>query len=545
MEQNLIESFRARTQATPNRAYLRYFSDGAWRDLSYGRALARVEEIAGGLAALGVRSGDRVAILAGARPEWALADLGTLAAGAVAIGIDPLLSAREIAYALDNAEARVAFVEDRRHADRLAPVRHRVPVLERVVVLEGEAPDAAGHLTLAELEALAPTEQGADRLERQSRRTLEAPAAICFTRGTTGASRAVVLTHGNIIGTLRAAVGALGAALDGVETVVCAGAPKHVLGRVFGHLAALHLGRTAGFARGRDTLAEDLAALGADALIAVPRQLERLRDRIGDGSVAATLGERLSLIVSCGDALAPGLGRYFEDAGIAVFESWGLAETAGPITLSRTGARRAGTVGRPLPGIEVRVAGDGELLVHGPGVCAGYHRDPEGSEDALDANGFLRTGDVGYIDDHGYVHLTGRRRDLIVTADGRAVAPQKLEQLLRERPFIASALAFGHERPFVVALLTVDREAIGSWHPELRDRPIGDPALHALLEAEVRRVNDRLPRPERIRAFRLLEDREIGADVSTPRRLRRRETEARYRKLLDAIYAAEQVASRA
>ncbi|HEX6939097.1 MAG TPA: AMP-dependent synthetase/ligase [Longimicrobiales bacterium] len=541
--ENLIQLLRARAVERPDRVLLRFHRDGTWRDWSYGLVLHRVEAIAGGLEVLGVRPGDRAAIVSGARPEWWLAELGGLAAGAVVLGIDARLPAEEVTCILDHVEARVAFVEDRNQAARLAAVRHRVPQLAHVVVLDAEAPDDAGVLSLAALESLPAPGQGAVRLDRTARRPREAPATICYTGGTTGLPKGALLTHGNVIGALAAVARAFAGALRPVERVLCPVPPSRALGRVCGEYAALFLGRTLTFGRGVDRLLEDAGALGPDALVAAPRILERIRDGVGARPPRDALGGRLSVIFCGGAPLDPALARFYEADGIRVFDGWGLAETAGPVTANRPDASRPGSAGRPLPGIEVRVAPDGELLVHGPNVFSSYFRDPERTAEAFDEHGFLRTGDIGHIDDDGFVFVTGRKNELIVNADGRSVAPQKIEQLLRERPFIAHALAYGDRRPFIVALLAIDREAVAAWHPELTDRPVGDPALHAIVEEEVRRVNDRLPESERIRAFRLLDGADSGG-LAVLRRLRRPEAEARFRPLLDELYIAEQVASR-
>lgn len=541
--ENLIQLLRERAVDQPDRVLLRFYRDGAWRDWTYGRVLHRVEAIAGGLEVLGVRPGDRAAILSGARPEWILADLGAMAAGAVVLGIDPELPEEEMACILNHVDARVAFVEDRDAAARVEGLRHRAPNLEHVILLEGEAPGHLTLLSLAALESLPAPGQGAIRLDRTARRAREAPATICYTAGTTGLPKGALLTHGNLIGALAASARAFADALQPIEQVLCPIAPSHVLGRVCGEFAALFLGRTLALGRAGDTILEDAAALQPDAIVTSPRLLERIRERLGDRPSRERLGGRLTAIFCGGAPLDPEVARFFEADGIRVFDGWGMAETAGPVTANRPGAARAGSVGRPLPGIEVRVAADGELLVHGPNVFSCYYRDPDRSAEAFDEHGFLRTGDVGRIDEDGFVYVTGRKSDLIVSADGRLVAPQKIEQLLHERPFIAHALAYGDRRPFMVAILTIDRDAIAAWHPELTDRPIGDPELHALVEEEVRRVNDRLPEPERIRAFRLLDGDETGG-LAVLRRLRRPEAVARFRPIIDELYVAEQVASR-
>src|SRR5690606_30280002 len=227
--ENLIQLLRERAVDQPDRVLLRFFRDGAWRDWTYGRVLHRVEAIAGGLEMLGVRPGDRAAILSGARPEWILADLGSMAAGAVVLGIDPELPEEETACILDHVEARVAFVEDWETAMRITGTRHRAPTLEHVILLEGEATGDPAVLSLQALESLAAPGRGAIRLDRTARRAREAPATICYTAGTTGLPKGALLTHGNLIGALAASARAFADALRPIEQVLCPVAPSSVL----------------------------------------------------------------------------------------------------------------------------------------------------------------------------------------------------------------------------------------------------------------------------------------------------------------------------
>lgn len=240
------------------------------------------------------------------------------------------------------------------------------------------------------------------------------------------------------------------------------------------------------------------------------------------------------------------MGRFFDALGIVVSEGWGRSETTAAATANPPMAPRLGSVGRPLPGVEVKVGPDGELRVRGVNVFAGYHRNAQATAAALDADGFVRTGDLGRIDADGFVYLTGRAVELLVTADGGTVAPQRLESMLRERPFIADALVHGDRRPYLVALLTVDRKALALAHPSLAHRRVEDLGLRRLLEAEVRLINLRLPAAERIRDFRILpQDFSVEAgELSFTLRPRRRVIEERHRILLESMYVREAVVSR-
>lgn len=590
---NLIQVLQSRLHEQPSRPILRFHRDGAWREWSYAEVGRRVGAVAGGLDVLGVRPGDRVGVVSEARPEWLLADLGALAAGAVVVALHARLPAHEIGAALDHSDARVVFVEDRLVAARLASVRHRIPQLEQVILLEGEAPDDLGLLSLAALESLASPGRGEERVRMAAAMPAASPCAIAYDTGDE-LVRGAVLTHRNVMGTLRALRSAYGAALAPVETTMSCLPPAHLRERVLGWYLPLFLGKTLACGRGPERILEDLAAVRPGYLVAVPRLLELLHGRlqleqeaspglrrrvlsralelgrvrgrlvrarrvvptalarrwaVADRLVLSRLRDRLGglSVIACGGApLSSAVARFYDALGIVLSEGWGRSETTAVATFNPTSAARFGSAGRPLPGVEVDVAPDGELRIRGVNVFAGYHRDPEATASVIDGDGFVRTGDLGRVDADGFVHVVGRAADRIVTSDGRSVAPQWVESRLRERPLIADALVYGDRRPFLVALLTLDRVALALAHPSLADRGVDDAALRRLVEAELRLVNIGLPAGDRIRDFRILSEAfsiEAG-ELSFALRPRRRVIAERYRVLLESMYVREAVVSR-
>ncbi len=540
------------------------------------RALAR------GMLALGLVPGQRVAILSENRPEWALADLGSLAAGCQVVSVFATLPDDEMAFIVRHAACRLAFVESPTLAARVLALRACLPALEQVVVLEGQPPAGEGVSSLTDLAARGAEEEPLPGLEA----TADEPAVVIYTSGTTGEPKGVVLTHRNILGTLEAVTAAFGD-ISSLRLNLSFLPLAHALERIAGHFLPLVQGNTIAYARSLDTVAEDFRAVRPDFAVAVPRVFEKVHARIltqvrgrpaparalfrwavGVGverssrlergqpvppslaaryavadllvfrAIRARLGGRLRLFVSGGAPLAADIARFFHAAGILVCEGWGATETSAPSTWNTPAAYRFGSVGRPLPGVEVRLAGDGELQVRGVNVFPGYLDNPQANAEAFTPDGFWRSGDIGRVDEEGFYYITDRKKELIITAGGKNIAPQKLENLLRQRPLISHCLVHGDRRPYVVALLTVDRAALAAAHPELAEAPPEDERLHRLLEAEVAAVNRQLARFEQIKKFRVVpgEFTAQGGELSQSLKLKRRVVEERHRHLLEAMY---------
>ena len=521
--------------------------------ISYPELGRAVRDIAGGLAALGIERGDHVAILAGTRPEWTLADLGALCAGATVVPIYQTNSPEECEYILAHAGVRAIFCEDADQVAKVEQVRERCPALEHVIVFDGPA---AGAVTLAALRAGGAETGAAVVAERLAGVSPRDVATIVYTSGTTGPPKGCVVTHENLLATVAMYVREL--ELRDREMVIYLFLPlAHSLARV-AQLATLEAGGTLAFwggdpARIVDELAEirpthfpsvpriyekmhsavingvaeqgqvkqrlfrwavregnraSAAAHGGAKLgrLAAPRR--RLADKLVLSKVRALFGDRLE-IAMCGAApVAHEVLEFFDACGVLVLEGYGMTETCAAATLNTPRAVRFGSVGRPLAGTEVAIADDGEILMVGPHVFAGYYRDREATSDVLDGR-WLRSGDLGVIDEDGYLYITGRKKDLIITSSGKNISPENLESALRATPWISQAVVVGDRRSYLVALLTLDPDEAPRLAEELGipadlASMAADEQVRAILQKDVDAVNAQFARIEQIKRFDIL-----------------------------------------
>lgn len=588
---NFVQVLLDHFEKQPAAVCFRFFRNGSWRELTYGDVTHRVRAIAAGLVAMGVQPGDRVAIVSRNRIEWNLADLGAILAGCVVVSAYAELRADETAYILRHSGARVAFVEDERQCVKILEEREHLPDLERVVVFDGSPGNGGFCQALARFES-----SGIDpapRIEEAKRAPGSTPLMIVYTSGTTGAPKGAILTHHNVLWVVETVLRAVGE--EEPPKLNLSFLPMaHALERIGGHFTPLYIGGTIAIARSLETVAEDFGVIRPDFAIGVPRFFEKVYDKVMAQMRAASpvrraiaewamdvgrrrsvcleagkrvpvvlslaaavadrlvfsklkrrLGGRVRFFVSGGAPLNPDVARFFHAAGILICEGYGATETSAPATINTPSDYRFGTVGKPLPGVEMKLAADGEILVRGPNVFKGYFKDAEATAAAFDADGFYKTGDVGAIDEDGYYTITDRKKELIITAAGKNIAPQKIENMLRERPYISNALVHCDRRPYLVAILTLDRAAIEAEHPELAGTDHESAQMRTLLDRQVSVVNERLARFEQIKNFRLL-DQDFATDtgeITLTFKLKRRVIESKYRHLLDAMYAEPATAS--
>jgi long-chain acyl-CoA synthetase len=540
-------------------------------------------EIAGGLADLGVVPGDRVAILANTRQEWTLADVGALWASAVVVPVYHTSSAEETEYVLAHSGARVLICEDADQLAKIAKIRPGVPALEHIFTML----PTDGVASVAELRATGDPD-AADLVHVAP----DTAATIVYTSGTTGPPKGCVLTHANLVATMRMYEYELRDELrPGVVTFMFLPL-AHSLARVV-QLVTLDAGATLAFWQGDPKrLLEDIADARPMYLPSVPRVFEKIHARalgaVEDGSVvrrslfrwavatggraraaerrgasigpATRVGLRLAdrLVLSrvrdlFGGQLRLGLtgaapiGRdvleFFDACGVLILEGYGMTESCAAATLNTPSAFRFGTVGRPLPDSEVSIADDGEILMRGPHVFDGYHRDDEATHDSLDG-GWLHSGDLGAVDADGYVAITGRKKDLIITSSGKNISPTNLETALRETRWVSQAVVYGDNRPYLVALLTLDPDelpalAAGAGVPGDIGAMVNDPKVHAVVQEAVDAVNERFARIEQIKRFALLDhDLSQAAGELTPTlKVKRGIVNERYRLEFAALYA--------
>jgi long-chain acyl-CoA synthetase len=563
---------------------LRYEEGGAWRALPYSELGEAAREIAGGLVALGIEAGDRVAVLSDTRVEWTLADCGALSAGAVVVPVYQTSSPEEVRYVLEHSGARLVFCEDQAQLAKVEQVRADCPSLENVVALTG-AP--AGALPLAELrERCAEATPGA--VEARIRGSgPDDPATIIYTSGTTGPPKGCVLSHRSVTAAVRMYGDAL--ALGREPFSIFLFLPlAHALARV-AQFVVLDRGGTIAFWR-RDPrrLVDDLAETEPSHFPTVPRVLEKVRgqvlaraggargpmlrwalrtggaaqarkregrsvgallrarhavaDRLVLSRVRAVFGARIETLLTGAAPIGRDVLDFFEACGLPVLEGYGLTETCAAATLNTPAARRPGTVGRPLAGVELRLADDGEVLIRGANVFDGYRRDAQGTREVL-ADGWLRSGDLGSLDADGYLTITGRKKDVIITSSGKNITPSNIETALAARPWISQAVVYGDDRPYLVALVTLDRDELRAL-AERAGAP-ADPAVLAdhpgvreALQAEVDVVNRRFARIEQVKRFAVL-DRELtqaAGELTPTMKVKRAVVYDRYRDAFDGLY---------
>ncbi|GAA1922155.1 AMP-dependent synthetase/ligase [Streptomyces durmitorensis] len=583
-----------------------------WKSLSWGQAAERVYAIAAGLIELGLAPEDRVALASSTRVEWILADLGILCAGAATTTVYPQTNAEESTYILADSDSRVLIAENAEQLAKAREKRAELPELRHVVVIdtEGAGPaegDPEGWvLTLADLEA-----RGAAHLEKNPEAVKERIAAITkdqlatiiYTSGTTGKPKGVRLPQDNwsYMAKAIASTGLLGP--DDVQYLWLPLA--HVFGKVLtsgqielGHVTAVD-GRV-------DKIIENLPVVQPTYMAAVPRIFEKVYNgvaakaragggakykiflwaaevareyakvsqdnfrRTGSASVPFGLGAkhkvadalvysklreafggRLRAAVSGSAALAPDIGYFFAGAGIHILEGYGLTESSAASFVNPGEAYRTGTVGKPLPGTEVRIADDGEILLRGPGIMEGYHGLPEKTAEVLESDGWFHTGDIGELSADGYLRITDRKKDLIKTSGGKYIAPAEVEgQFKAVCPYVSNILVHGADRNFCAALIALDEPAILAWAKDngLEGKSYADvvaaPATVELIDGYVKQLNEGLQRWQTVKKFKLLpRDLDIEHGELTPSlKLKRPVVEREYQHLIDEMYAGSREA---
>jgi long-chain acyl-CoA synthetase len=487
----------------PDRVAVRHRAGEQWVDVTFAEVEAIVTQLALGLIALGVGPGERVALLAETRPEWTYWDLAITMAGAVVVPIYPTSAPEEIEWVLADSGA-VAVISD-------MPLTAGVPV-----IAIDDVPRGDDHDELAMREA-AP----------------EDPYTIIYTSGTTGRAKGCVLTHANYRAMLEMVHA--GQLLGGRDDLTYLHLP---LAHAFGLLMMLwsvEIGAPVAYSSGPERVLQDLAEVRPTFLPSVPRLFEKIY-AAKPADVRAVFGGRLRKALTGAAPIDPEILAFFWDRGVPVLEGYGMTEAATGIAIATLDAYRFGTVGRALPGLEVQIADDGEIVVRGPNVFAGYLGGPPQEE-------WLHTGDLGSIDDDGFITISGRKKDIIITAGGKNLTPANLERDLKRSPYISEAVMHGDRRPYPVALITLDAQAIAAWARE-RGLPEDVPTLsrhadvRALIQGVLDAVNERYARAAQIKRFALLDhDFTIAAGLLTPTlKVKRAVVNERYARDLDALY---------
>jgi long-chain acyl-CoA synthetase len=579
---------------------VRYKRDGSWHDVSYQQLADIVEEIALGLIELGVEPGERLCILANTRPEWSYVDMAATSAGAVVVPIYQTNSPEECLWVISDSEATAIVCENDEQLAKIAAIRDRLPSLRTVITIDPPANTSTngssdGHaqrpITLDEVR------EGGHRRpveELEARRAgvrPEDPFTFIYTSGTTGPPKGCVLTHGNY----RSMIGMIGEAgeIQGDEVIYLYLPLAHSYALLI-QLAVFDLGGTLAYFGG-DTkqIVSELLEVRPTYLPSVPRVFEKIytlarsaidaqppeereraqaavelgvkvRDMINRGeqvpeelkgqfdeadeqlfkNVRAIFGGRVRHATSGAAPIAKEILEFFWACGVPVLEGYGMTETSTAATVSTAENHRFGTVGRALPGVEIHIADDGEILIKGPNIFAGYHNQASTSFGAV-VDGWLHTGDLGSLDEDGYLSITGRKKDIIITAGGKNLTPANIENDLKQSRWISQAVMHGDQRPYPVVLITLDEEEIPAFareHGLPEDIPslAKDPTVHALIQGEIDRANAKYAQVEQVKKFVILDHdlSQATGELTPTLKVKRNVVGERYADLFDALYTS-------
>jgi long-chain acyl-CoA synthetase len=571
--------------------------DGQWRPWSSDQFRTAVEELSLGLRALGVEKGDRVAILSENRPEWAIADLATLAAAAVDVPVYATLTAAQVKYILEDSQAKVVFVSNVAQARKVAEVRAQLPHLKHLVRM-GSGPDfPEGFVSIDEVREKGRPALAADPSAVRKRAAEVQPgdlATLIYTSGTTGDPKGVMLLHSNITSNVAAVRQVFHVFAQ--DDVALSFLPLcHIFERMAGYYMMLDVGATIAYAESVEAVPANMAEVRPTLMCSVPRLYEKIYARVqekvaGDpparqkifrwavgvgrrlfrhrwertspglldrlqgaladklvfGKIRERTGGRLKLFVSGGAPLSREINEFFGAVGLQIVEGYGLTETSPVITCNRPDRFKPGTVGLPLPGLEVKIAEDGEILTRGPHVMKGYYNKPEATAEAIGGEGWFHTGDVGVIDADGFLTITDRKKDLIVTSGGKNIAPQPIENVIKNSPLVGEVVMIGDRRNFPSALLVPNFEVLERWAREKglsyssREELVQRPEVVALYEQTVKELTPHLAGCERIKKLALLA-REFtleSGELTPTLKVKRRVIEKKYKDVIDNIYNA-------
>jgi long-chain acyl-CoA synthetase len=579
-------------------------NDGTWREVTARDFTGDVTALAKGLIAAGIEPGDRVALMSRTRYEWTAVDYAIWAAGATTVPIYETSSAEQVEWILSDSGARALVVETAAHLKTAAQTLAAAPQVQRVWQIEDAAGEPPQQVPVAPLGALVTAGADVDDAEvgrRRTSRTAAGLATIIYTSGTTGRPKGCELTHENLLADVRNVIhGWLPEIFEtpGASTLLFLPL-AHSFARII-QVGCLEAGVVLGHTPDIRNLQGDLAAFQPTFILAVPRVFEkvyntaeqqasadrvksrifhaaaqtaidwskasgtsaiapsgaplplRLRhalfDRLVYARLRAAVGGRVAYAVSGGGPLGERLGHFFRGAGITVLEGYGLTESSAAATVNRPERVKIGTVGQPLPGVGVRIADDGEIFLSGPTIFTGYWHNDAATAEAL-ADGWLQTGDIGELDEDGYLRITGRKKELIVTAGGKNVAPAVLEDRIRANPLVSNCMVVGDGRPYIAALITLDEDAVRHWlarHPQASrpaDTPIAklrdDPELIADIQVAVDEANLAVSRAESVRRFRILpvDFTEQSGHLTPSLKVRRNVVMKDFADEIEALYA--------
>ncbi len=597
-EETIVQVFWNRVASAPERPAIMHKVDGAYVPVSWGEHGRTVEQIAAGLANL-MGVGEHVAIMSQSRPAWTWADVAVLSCAGATIPIYPTLAPLEVHYLVDHSDSVGVFAENERQARKILDLEELPAKLRFIVLIDGQlsAPETrikcltwdelikSGEMTLFEN-----PQKLASRIDAV---TPDMMASVVYTSGTTGVPKGVMLSHKNIYSVCAATSELVGFEPDDLSLSFLP--LSHVYERVGGQFLAIYQGLTMAYAESMEMVPKNLVEVKPTVLNGVPRFYEkayqrvqgemrklpaasqilirwalslgkraekykqqasnddlvrqiyrqelRVADRMVFSKIRKRFGGRLRIMVSGAAPLSDDVQSFFNIIGMQIVEGYGLTETSAPISCNTPESNKLGTVGKPLPGVEVRIASDGEIEAKGPSIFSGYYKNPEATGEALH-DGWFRTGDIGEFDKDGYLRITDRKKDIIITSGGKHVAPQFIENMFKGEPLISNILVHGDRRKYITALITLSKDGVVSFCHDHQipftdiDSATHDPRIRQEIERLVAKKNDELAQFERIKKFAILDaDFSAESDELTPTfKLKRKKITEKYQKVLDNLY---------
>ncbi len=600
-ERTINEIFRNRTLKYGDRLAVEKKRKGAWEQATWNQYYERSRSAGLGLISIGVKKGDRVSLISENRLEWLYTDLGTLGIGAVLVPIYTTLTAEELEFIVGHSESKVLIVENKEQLEKALAARKKCPRLEKIVVIETEevAVIPQGVMSFADLMkagSLKQTEEP-ELFERLAAGVdLEDLCSIVYTSGTTGHPKGAMISHKNIMAQVKALAAVKPQYGFDTDQTVPFLPLSHVFERIAGHFFGMYVGITSSYAENMDTIVQDIQEKRPTMILAVPRVCEKVYQRItmqvrdepawkqrvffwGQRVGAKiseyrerkkriplllrlkyfiafqmifkklqnALGGRVRWMTASGAPTAKEIIQFFNGAGIQVIEGYGMTELTAPATMSNLADYRIGTVGKALPGVDIKLDNDGEILVKGDCVVKGYWRNDEATKEAFTPDGYLRTGDIGIFTEEGFLIITDRKKDLIITSGGKNIAPQNIENLFKSDPLFTQCIVIGEKRKYLTALVNIDRQiaaklaegkGISFKDPE---ELLDDPAFLKIIDEHIMERNSHLAKYETIKKYKIIRQdfsQETG-ELTATLKVKRKVVQEKYGPMIESMYADE------
>jgi len=576
------------------RPVLMYKSEGTYKEISYAHLRNMTNDFANGLAAAAVKRGDAVAIISENRPEWVVADMGMMKLGAINVSLYPTLTPKQIEFIFNDAGVRFAIVSNQFQLSKVMKIRETVPSLQMIIILGDKNgvtdPAVQTYARIIEMGKEFGAQHPEYLLHEINKVHSEDVLTIIYTSGTTGNPKGVVLSHRNLVSNIYGAAACIPFTHE--DTLLSFLPLSHSYERMGGYYTAMLLGATIAYAESIETVRENLLEVKPTVVTTVPRLFERMYNKLmmqvaemprfeqrifrwasGVGKkykfavkgkrfmpllsfqyavadllvfkkIRARMGGNIRFFVSGGAALSKEMGEFFESIGILIIEGYGMTESSPVISVNRLDDYKFGTVGKPIPNIQVRIAEDGEILVSGPSVMKGYWNNRQATDEAIDRQGWLHTGDIGHFDDEGFLTVTDRKKDIFVSSGGKNIAPQHIENLFLQNRFVDQFILLGDGRMFLTSLIVPDFTVLKDYAVKHNidfvdeDDLVVKSEIYKLFEDEIAVIQKDLANYERVRKFTVLRHPLTieNGEITPTMKIRRKVVEERFKDIIEKMY---------